>query len=504
VLSAREIGVPIGEGIGLGVVRGLNGFIQGDGAGKIVDTLEQLLKTPEIQALLATIEKAEGGGLNVMAGGRRVNSGALHPGEVVPSSQWFRSSKGASSAAGLFQITRTNWRRLSGPLGLSNFSDPHQQELAALAIMAGHPGGLQALQSGDLNQMRALAAKDWTSTPGSRIGGGGQWSMNKWAGAYQGFLAGGKPIDAANPMPVYVAKDIEGGAAQLLRSMGSGGGGNGKGFSPWLDSLRAFIAQQDSAEKVINDTVPVLVNVTSAMDALKTTSAADSMATSIQMKTTRDLIPIQMRSAEETASLTEQMRELGNAAIIGNDAVSRIASTFLSVSGMIPSQQVGKKRSLFSKILGFAAPFLSFIPGAGPILSTIAGAASSAIGGNYGAAASTIAGGFQAGGVFRSSSGGGSHSDGSHAAGLPFVPFNNYRANLHYGERVLTARENQMLASGGNAGLSEAVDRLHSLLSRLESMPAHEVVRIGARGLVSAMDSDADMIRLTGQRLRLA
>jgi hypothetical protein len=35
-------------------------------------------------------------------------------------------------------------------------------------------------------------------------------------------------------------------------------------------------------------------------------------------------------------------------------------------------------------------------------------------------------------------------------------------------------------------------------------MPAHEVVRMGARGMIAAMDSDADLIRLTGQRYRFA
>lgn len=36
--------------------------------------------------------------------------------------------------------------------------------------------------------------------------------------------------------------------------------------------------------------------------------------------------------------------------------------------------------------------------------------------------------------------------DGSHAGGLPFVPFDGYRAELHFGERVLTAEEAQEYA----------------------------------------------------------
>ena len=38
--------------------------------------------------------------------------------------------------------------------------------------------------------------------------------------------------------------------------------------------------------------------------------------------------------------------------------------------------------------------------------------------------------------------------DGSHAAGLNYVPYDNYRANLHKGEAVLTASEADDWRSG--------------------------------------------------------
>jgi len=41
--------------------------------------------------------------------------------------------------------------------------------------------------------------------------------------------------------------------------------------------------------------------------------------------------------------------------------------------------------------------------------------------------------------------------DGSHADGLEFVPWDNYRANLHYGERVLTAEQNDAFTSFVNS-----------------------------------------------------
>ena len=76
-----------------------------------------------------------------------------------------------------------------------------------------------------------------------------------------------------------------------------------------------------------------------------------------------------------------------------------------NVAGLLPQQEVGKKRGFFSKLLGAAAPFLGFIPGVGPILSTLAGIGSSALGGDWGGALMGVAGGFASGGAFRSSGG---------------------------------------------------------------------------------------------------
>lgn len=42
--------------------------------------------------------------------------------------------------------------------------------------------------------------------------------------------------------------------------------------------------------------------------------------------------------------------------------------------------------------------------------------------------------------------------NGSHAGGLDYVPYNNYVANLHRGEMVLTAREAEKYRNGGKTG----------------------------------------------------
>jgi hypothetical protein len=56
------------------------------------------------------------------------------------------------------------------------------------------------------------------------------------------------------------------------------------------------------------------------------------------------------------------------------------------------------------------------------------------------------------GGLF----GGGFHLDGSHATGLDYVPFDNYLAQLHEGESILTAEEARIWRSFKNGGASVA------------------------------------------------
>lgn len=200
----ERLGEWLGQGLEIGLGKtgdayqallGLDGAMNGRGGRSLGgpserERLERAAADPKVKAFFDTIARAEGGKINNMAGGRIVNSGARHPGEVVPMSQWFRTSAGPSSAAGLYQITRTNWRRLAPALGLDNFSDPHQQMLAALKLFSDR-GGLPSLLSGDFETAMRVAAKDWTSTPGSRIGGGGQWSKSRWMGQLNKELAEG-------------------------------------------------------------------------------------------------------------------------------------------------------------------------------------------------------------------------------------------------------------------------------------------------------------------------
>jgi muramidase (phage lysozyme) len=514
-LSAREIGVPLGEGLGVGLVKGLNEFIKGKGGQEIVDTLRSLLQDPRVQALLNTLIKAEGGSMDIMAGGRHVASGAKHPGEVVPRSQWMVSPGTGgkrSSAAGLLQETLTNWKAAEAIFGPLNFSSAEDQKLVALWLMAGHQGGLGILKSGTPQQMMGLAAKDWTSTPGSKIGGGGQKSSAWWLGQFQSNLAAGggssgfsvnsKPVDKSNPMPVVVMQDLQGGAALAF------------GPRPRADAgVEAKISLGQMTQSL--DELPkAFVEVTGAMEALTTKSVEETMATTMQMRATAAVTPVAERSAAEIAALTEQMDALGANAIVGAGKLSTFAATLGQVSGQIggafPQQQVSKKRGLFSKILGIAAPFLSFIPGVGPILSTIAGAASGFVGGDIGAGISSIAGGFSAGGAFRGKSGGG--GGGIDVSSLGEAPPPRQFGGPAYGGRpylvgergpelFVPGQDGQVHPGGELAGVLEG---LRQEIGRLGSMPPEHVVMKGARGLNRAMDSDASLMEGYGRRLRLA
>ena len=60
--------------------------------------------------------------------------------------------------------------------------------------------------------------------------------------------------------------------------------------------------------------------------------------------------------------------------------------------------------------------------------------------------------------------------DGSHAEGLPFVPYDGYQAEMHYGERIMTATENTALDT-----LRRAVDRMEAASDRAAPAPAQPV-----------------------------
>lgn len=76
--------------------------------------------------------------------------------------------------------------------------------------------------------------------------------------------------------------------------------------------------------------------------------------------------------------------------------------------------------------------------------------------------------------------------NGSHADGLNYVPFDGYLAELHKGERVLTAREAKQRDAGNSAassapGLVTAIERLEDRMRAMENIGAAQLAALQSR-----------------------
>jgi tape measure domain-containing protein len=335
------------------------------------------------------------------------------------------------------------------------------------------------------------------------------------------LMANGRPITDTSPMPVSVVQGAIGVTSSATKISAAQAEG---------DPVKQSMAVAEAATQMAGSLPPVsagaeLVTSTATQAALSLPPLAVGLAN------VNDATVVMTETTVESAEdLIAVMISAGEA---GDDMISRLGAAIGSIGGMMPQQEVGKKRGLFSKILGFAAPFLSFIPGAGPILSHLAGMGSAALAGNWGGVVTGLAGGLAPGGVFRGSGGGGGSGGGSpvgqpppgSGGGLPprarggpvrrgraylvgehrpemFVPdtdgYVHPRVRSGSGGDTITA---QLMASIDRQ--SAVLERQNSFLSRLEGIKANEMVRLGARGLITAYDQDASLIRLSSQRHRL-
>lgn len=180
----------------------------------------------DVLAFWDTVKDAEGGEPDLIVGGKeRFDINGDHPNKVG-----LITEKGKSTAAGDYQITGSNWYGngsdgLKHRLGAKTFNRDDQLRGAVMLFGDRENGaGLEALRKGDFDRARQIAKLDWTSVPGSRIGGGGQRSGDWWNTQFErnrqmrrnGFsqldqLAGGtsdfSQLDNLNKAPDFSALD---------------------------------------------------------------------------------------------------------------------------------------------------------------------------------------------------------------------------------------------------------------------------------------------------------
>lgn len=218
-------GVYAAEGFKLGFLAemktggGVMGLFQGGRGplgGDIRSRLESAADDPTVQAFFEAIRKAEGGAPNRIVGGGTFTDYSHHPNRVG-----LVGPAGPSTAAGSFQITATNWRRIAPILGLTDFA-ARNQLLAALYLF-NEKGGLDSLLAGDVEGAIRAAGRDWAAIPGSPLPGR-HVTRESFLGDFQKALGGG------------VTGSVEGGFTGTLNKI-VGPDGN-------IYDLKTIVAQQ--------------------------------------------------------------------------------------------------------------------------------------------------------------------------------------------------------------------------------------------------------------------
>lgn len=392
-----------GQGFALGLREALKKLAEENG-GDLRAYLGKLAQDPRFKAWFETIRQVEGGAPRRVVGGATAPNSPRHPGSF---GMGMKGPKGWSTAAGNWQITQSNWKALAPLLGLTDFRDVDQQMLAALALFAAE-GGDKALLEG--NFRGALkASSPWAATPLSHLPGRKPLSPDQFLSRYRDVLGGGK----AKAVPVMVV-GVEGGAGpegeefekREQYSAEFGGMVNvARSREEWdaIDGERARILKSVKAATAMaeqaNQGVPMKELFFKDLPLLQGQTSLAALAMTALERGQRDL-------ERGTKELDLAFGHAAKSVIGSAKKMDSVMGAFGQVAGMMPGgQQVGKKRGFFSKMLGFAAPFLSFIPGVGPILSTLAGMGSSALAGDWGGVVAGAAQGFSTGGVFRRSGG---------------------------------------------------------------------------------------------------
>lgn len=160
---------------------------------KVLEMHKRILKTPQGQNVLLTIQKGEGGGLLVIVDKgkgksklfkqkmRNLNT-STHPANQFPKGMrcFFHSKYGCSTAAGFYQITKTNFDKMAKYLGIKDFSEESQQIMALELIRTGKAKtvrgnfkgrGYVELMKGNVDNAIRYGTNDWASSRFSEWGG---------------------------------------------------------------------------------------------------------------------------------------------------------------------------------------------------------------------------------------------------------------------------------------------------------------------------------------------
>lgn len=149
---------------------------------------KRILKSLDVQIVLQVIKKGEGGGLLIIVGKGYGKSGRFkriqrrlttrtHPAYQFPSGMrcfyYNRNVRKCSTAAGLYQITKTNYDKMAKHLGINDFTKESQQIMAlelmrtgrAKFVRGNYKGrGYVELLKGNVDGAIRYGTNDWASS----------------------------------------------------------------------------------------------------------------------------------------------------------------------------------------------------------------------------------------------------------------------------------------------------------------------------------------------------
>lgn len=140
--------------------------VTGMGISKMGQVTDDLVKHPQVQAMLRVIRRGEGtaddAGYRRHFGGRLFDSFADHPRIKITASGY------TSTAAGAYQFLASTWDETARIMGLGDFT-PANQDRGAVGRMV-YRRALDDVLAGRFESAISKLGKEWASLPGSPYG----------------------------------------------------------------------------------------------------------------------------------------------------------------------------------------------------------------------------------------------------------------------------------------------------------------------------------------------